>query len=159
MCPKFSLEQLKTMEDPNLNESGRVNMGDISELEKNPSKILNPQGKSVSSEDSKTKAETLAEKMFHANGVSWHLDEEATEKAGHDMFFPQLIIKGISEKFGVSRPEQEFLPDERNMFMQAFMNDCGLYLFGVEPFIEVTTSNAVVFEPNSAWAELPTYTS
>lgn len=156
MCPKFALEQLKIMSDPNLTESGRINLGDIGELEKNPSQILDPNGKSVTSDrDLKGEAEELAKKAFRSDGVAWHLDEEASKLHGHDMFFPRLAIAGIAEKFGVSRPKQQFFPDERNMFMQAFMSDCGLYLFGVEPFVEVVTPECVVFEPNPAWAELP----
>jgi len=149
--------------DPNLNESGRVNLGDIAELEKNPSLILDATGQAakVATTEDKTAeqvAKDMAEKVFRADGVAWHLDEESTEAHGVDMFFPRIAIKGIAEKFGVSRPDKQFMPDERNMFMQAFMNDCGLYLFGIEPFIEhVSAEHGVVFEPNPAWANLPVF--
>lgn len=141
------------MDDPNLNESGRVNLGDIRELEKDPSKILDPTGQIANA--SEEEALALAEKVFHAAGVTWHTDEVATEKEGREMFFPQLYVKGVAEKFGQSRPFKQFMPNERNFFLYAFVNDISAYLFGVDCFKEIDTKHGTRFAPSKKFAELP----
>lgn len=146
--------------DPNLNETGRINLGDFQALQANPSKILDANGQSVSSGPPiGHPVEELAEKIFRGGGVSWHLDDEATKKAGKDMFFPRLAVKGIAEKFGLSRPHKDFFPEERNLLLTAFMNDIGLYLFNVLPFREIHTKNGVAFRPNPEWTRLPVHKS
>lgn len=147
--------------DPFLNETGRVNMGDLSNLKPDASgavKIFGADGKvDTSSKDDEltNEAKEFAKALVSKNGVTWHKDDAESEKQGKDMFFPQLRITGVAEKIGVSRPFKEFFPNERNLYITAFMNDCAEYLFGVSAFNEIDTKNGVAFRPNKEWERLP----
>lgn len=144
------------MSDPNLNESGRVNMGDVSKLKENHPTLFTGTGQKAPS--SAPSVEEL-QKALADQAVSWHRDDTASKEAGKDMWFPRLSIPNLSEKFGVSRPHKDFYAEERNMFIQAFMNDCAAYLFGVEAFREIQTKDGVAFRPNPEWVRLAVHKS
>lgn len=136
--------------DPYLNSTGRTNMGDADSLQSNHPQIFDPSGNVAQSEQQLS--ELAAE--IAAQPLSWHLDEEATEEEGKDMWFPRLFIPGIAEKFGQSRPFKQFYPQERNMFLTLFLNDNALYLFGHEAFDVALAEGGVEFVPNPDFAVL-----
>lgn len=88
--------------------------------------------------------------------IVWLKDEAASAAAGIDMFYPYLDLPGIANKVGSSRPFRQFLRGERTMFVQAFANDVGLFLFGQQPWTVIEHPDGIEFQPNQAFDELPT---
>lgn len=142
--------------DPNLNETGRINMGDAEALKENHPELLGADGAPVvATPGEKTLNEVLAE--TNRPPVQWHHDEEATDAAEKDMWFPEFFIPHVGQKFGMSRPHKNFFPEERSMILHAFLNECSKYLFGTPAFDEVNTSDGVSFRPNKDFIGLPVY--